>query len=388
MTAVGARGLLCLLPAITANLCAGSVYSLSVVLRALEDAGTVPRASGAGGFSLATAAFLAGVLTHPAVARWLKVPSHTLLAAIGGAAAVGLAAVSHGESALLALAAPLYGAACGHLYCCALGVVRNSGVNRQGLATGIVVAAFALGSVVWSFLLNGAIESHGLGVALWILSAAFSLIGLASSWILSRADEQEVHREQRCKSAPQRTAWTRHFLLLWLGFFSVSAAGLGVISQSALFSKSAHTLGPAALTALVGVGNGLGRLAGGVLVDLLAARAVTSLIALVVALSLGVGAVLDGWGLALAIGVVALSYGAASGAYPAIVMKLSARDSFAGLFARLFTSWGAAAIIAPSFVVALWEEHGSYSLPFMLIASLNVGVCLLFLLVRRGSETS
>ncbi|MCK7495148.1 MAG: hypothetical protein MZW92_31685 [Comamonadaceae bacterium] len=185
MTAGRARGLLCLLPAIAANLCAGSIYSLSVVLRALEDEGTVLRASGAGGFSLATAAFLAGVLTHPPVARWLKLPLHALVAAVGGATAVGIAAVNHGDSALLALAAALYGAACGHLYCCALGAVRSSGVNRPGLATGIVVAAFALGSVVWSLLLSGAIESLGLGVALWVLSTAFALMGFASSWLLS-----------------------------------------------------------------------------------------------------------------------------------------------------------------------------------------------------------
>jgi OFA family oxalate/formate antiporter-like MFS transporter len=382
VTAVHSRTLICMLPAIAANLCAGSIYSISVVLRALEDEGTVPRASGAGGFSLATVAFLAGVLTHPPVARRAKLSRHTLVAAIAGAAAVGIAAANRGDPVLLALSAALYGAGCGHLYCCALGAVRSSGVNRPGLATGMVVAAFALGSVVWSLLLSRATESLGLGVALWLLSAAFALVGGAASWLLSRAGEQHVHHERIRKQAYQTIGWSRQFLLLWLGFFSVSAAGLGVISQSAVFSKSAHTLGPAALTALVGVGNGLGRLAGGALVDILAARFVTSLIALIAGLSLAVGSAMEGWGFALAMCAVTLSYGAASGAYPAMVMKLSTRDSFAGLFARLFTSWGAAAIVAPSVVVAIWESQGSYAPAFIIIASFNIGIGLLFLFLR------
>lgn len=373
MTARASPAARYLLAAVTANLCAGSLYSLSVFLRALEDQDILPRLAGAAGFSLATGAFLAGVLTHPALARWCSLPARVLAVGVSGAVAVAAAALWLRSGLALAVAVLLYGVACGHLYSIALDAVRRSAISRMGLATGCVVACFAAGSAAWSLVLGWGIGRYGAQEALWMLAAAFLVAGTAGFLMLPKV-VTDGRAAEHLGSAP-RASVPRHrpgFALLWLGFFAVSAAGLGVISQAALFSKSIQTVGPAMLTALVGIGNGVGRVAGGALVDLLPSRLVAGAIGVAAAAGLALSAASDGWIFAAAVVLVALSYGAASGAYPGILMRLSSGESFSKDFARLFTGWGIASVIAPPAVAALSSRIGSYWLPFVLIAALNL----------------
>ncbi len=379
MTARASPAARFLLAAVTANLCAGSLYSLSVFLRALEDQDILPRLAGAAGFSLATGAFLAGVLTHPALARWCSLPARLLVVGVSGAVAVAAAALWLGSGLALAVAVLLYGVACGHLYSIALDAVRRSAVPRMGLATGCVVACFAAGSAVWSLVLGWAIDRYGAQDALWMLAAAFLVAGVAGFYIVPKA-VPDARAAEHPSGAPRPSVPQNHprFILLWFGFFAVSAAGLGVISQAALFSKSIQTVGPATLTALVGIGNGVGRVAGGALVDALPSRLVASAIGLAAAAGLTLSVLSSGWVFATAVVLVAVSYGAASGAYPGILMR-SSGESFPKDFARLFTSWGIASLVAPTAVAALSSGLGSYWLPFVGIAVLNLLAGAMFL---------
>ena len=206
-----------------------------------------------------------------------------------------------------------------------------------------------------------------------MLAAAFLIAG-AMGFYMAPKVVLEGRAAEYPSSASRSPVPRNHprFIALWFGFFAVSAAGLGVISQAALFSKSIQTVGPAMLTALVGIGNGVGRIAGGALVDLFPSRFVASAIGLAAAAGLTMSAMSHGWVFAAAVVLVAVSYGAASGAYPGILMRLSSGESFPKDFARLFTSWGIASVFAPTAVAALSSGPGSYWLPFVVIAALNL----------------
>ena len=361
------------LPAVAANLVAGSLYALSVVLRALEQHGGGQRSLVSAGFSVATVAFLVGVLTFPAIAARLGPRSHIGLASLIGAAAVLSAAIAPQMSLALVVAALCYGMSCGHLYCAALGMVKRAKLSRPGLATGIVIAAFAAGSVLWSLCLSSGVTHVGLTGALSLLSASFAATALIVPMMLKPARHGDgEHGTPAAVAAPPLRGPRPHGVVLWIGFFAVSAGGLGVISQSALFLTSIPGLEAAALTAIVGLANGVGRVLGGALSDRLAASVVLALIAFVAAVALGASALLSGAAFIVAIAVVALCYGAASGAYPAVLIKTSSLAAFPARFARLFTGWGMAALLAPLAFAFGWEQRGDYALALLLAAALNL----------------
>jgi MFS family permease len=373
------------LPAVAVNVVAGSLYALSVILRALEQQGG-QRSLVSTGFSLATVAFLFGVLTFPAIGRRLDPRSHIRLIGLMGAAALLSAALALPHLSALALAALCYGVSCGHLYCAALGLVKQARLSKPGLATGIVIAAFAAGSILWSLMLGAALRHIGLQGALLILCGAFVVTALIVPLTLKpRRHDGTEHGAASVSDGPVPRGSAPRLGVLCFGFFAVSAAGLGVISQSALFITSLPGLEAATLTAVVGLANGIGRVGGGALSDRLSASALLALIALVTALALGAGALLSGFGFIISVAVVALCYGAASGAYPAVLIKTASPERFPALFARLFTGWGAAALLAPLAFAFGWERHGDYAPALLLAAALNFTAGLVLIAAIRRS---
>lgn len=373
-------GLRALWPAMAANFAAGSLYAMSVLLRALEEEGRLPRSLASSGFSLATAAFLVGVLSHPGLSRRIGLHAQFRLAGLIGAVAIACAAIFLSQPAVLAAAALGYGTMCGHLYCGALVAVKQANLKRLGLATGVVVASFAAGSVAWSLLLGHLVHRWGLQEALWAFAAVFSGVALSAARGLAARSPARIQVEE---NLPGRPATARDPIpslpVLWVGFFAVAAAGLGVISQSALFSTTIPGLEPAWLTALVGLANGAGRLGGGGLADRLAPRYTLAAIAMATAVALVAGMRTQGWGFAAAVVLVALCYGAASSAYPAALMRASAGGSFSADFARLFTGWGLAALVAPATFAVAWHYQGDYVGSFAVVAGLNLLVCVVLL---------
>jgi MFS family permease len=374
------------LPAVTINLVAGSLYSLSVVLRALEQHGGGQRSLVSAGFSVATVAFLIGVLTFPATAARFGPQSHIGLASLIGAAAVFSAATTPEISPALVVAALLYGMSCGHLYCAALGMVKRARLSKPGLAAGIAIAGFAAGSILWSLVLGSTLSRFGLHGALLVLSGAFVTTALVVPMALKSVRQTGAEDSaSHAFVAPILRSSARRLALLWFGFFAVSAAGLGVISQSALFMTSLPGLEAATLTAIVGLANGTGRIVGGALSDRLPASALLAQIAFVTALALGAGALLEGLGFIVSVVLVALCYGAASGAYPAVLIKTASPEHFPAQFARLFTGWGAAALLAPLAFALGWDRHGDYAPVLLLAAALNLTASVLLGTVLRKS---
>lgn len=357
--------------AVLANLCAGSLYSFSVLVRHLEDAGVVHRGAGASGFTLATLAFLAGVLAYPAVARRTTLRTHLPLSSAAGAVALAWAACHDDSRFVLGVCAVAYGAACGQMYASALAAVRHAATKRVGLTTGLIVASFALGSATWSLVLSWQLSQRGFTTACLVAAAVFLFAGAAARLLPVGPPAPPASAVSgSMQSSPSVDGPT--FASLWFGFFAVSAAGLAVISQAALFSTSIDTPGPGVLTALLGIGNGVGRVLGGAALDRLSPRAATATIAAAVALALALAGELDGYAFVAATSAIALGYGAAAGAYPAILMRCTTREHFPAAFARLFTAWGLAALMAPLAMVQIGSFTGGYSIPLLALSGVNL----------------
>lgn len=367
-----------IMAAVALNLCGGSLYSLSVLLKAFETSAGLEQTLTAVGFSLAAGAFLGGVLTAPTVGRLLSISTHSFL--VGLLALVSLVVAGWGVDLPIALAgsAVAYGWCCGQFYSVALSAVRRSGFPALGLPTGVVVASFAVGSAAWSYFIAAVTLEAGLSAACWTMGIAFALCGTLAAGALRGAPHLKGVRpsEVRSSSAPRPQVAA---LKLWVGFFAISAAGLAVISQAATLAGSISFLSAAGVTAAIGLSNGVGRIAGGRLCDRTSAPVMLASLAAVAALT--VGLVASGHGGAITIGavIVALAYGAGSAAYPAVLMRQCSVVAFPAGFARLFTAWGSAAILVPPFASHWLQSTGGYGPILTAVAAVNVAVVVLLL---------
>jgi OFA family oxalate/formate antiporter-like MFS transporter len=371
-----------ILAGVALNLCAGSLYSLSVLLKAFETSAGLETTLTAYGFSLAAGAFLGGVLTASLVGKATSIATQSLL--VGALALISLivAGLSIGRPAALAASALAYGWCCGQFYSIALSAVRRSGFAALGLPTGFVVASFAIGSAAWSYLIAAIVTRAGLSEACWTIGVAFALSGVAAAVALRKAPPLAVAGPS---GSPCRSARLAHVsvLKLWVGFFAISAAGLAVISQAATLATSFSFVSAAGLTAAIGLANGVGRIAGGRLIDRFAAPVMLAGLAGFAAMTIGLVASGHGGFIATGAVLVALAYGAGSAAYPAVLMRQSSVASFPGRFARLFTAWGSAAILTPPLASYWLQATGGYGYALTAVAALNAAV-VVFLLSRTG----
>lgn len=357
--------------AIALNLCGGSLYSLGVLLRAFEDSTGIGRTVTALGFSLAAASFLGGVLSAPATGKVMSIARQPIVAGLVAMMALVAAAQWLVVPLVLAASAIMYGWCCGQFYSVALSAVRRSGARSLGLATGVTVASFAVGSAAWSFLIAAATIRWGLFITCTAMGLGFALCGVVAGAMLCDAPNPAAQTAASPPTGPPMGA-VMGGMKLWMGFFAISTAGLAVISQAAALADSTMFLSAASLTALIGLSNGAGRVLGGAIADRVRAPLLLAGVSAAAAMTLAMVATGDGGAIAVGGVLVALAYGAGSAAYPAALMGQCSVVAFPRSFARLFTAWGLAAILAPPLMASWVLSSGSYTGVLLAIAALNL----------------
>ncbi|MEP7207538.1 MAG: MFS transporter [Casimicrobiaceae bacterium] len=374
------------------NLASGGLYAYSVLLPAFETGSGIGRADASLIFSLATVAFLAGVWVAARIGR--RASARGLCTTGSAAMIVGLAWCAWAPSYvnLLIGYSVVYGVGVGVGYAGALAMVAQAPLERRGWASGIVVAAFALGSVAWARAYAASIVGLGLAATLVLAALAIVVLGALAWAIAGPPRRTEVAAAKATFStsadvgAPVRP-WARSSLVtLWLAFFAGASGGLAVISQATALA-GATAPGDAAGTwaaMAVGLGNGAGRLAGGASADHCAPHRLLAAIALTMAVALGALAIGSGAAPAwLWLALIAIGYGALSAAVPAVLMHALPVQAFAGSYARTFTAWGCAGLLAPWAFGGWFAASGRYTEALVLLAVLNAAIALGLLARRR-----
>lgn len=370
------------------NFASGGLYAYSVLLPAFEAGSGIGRADASLIFSIATLAFLAGVWL---AARMSRRASARELCATGTVAMVaGLVwcACAPTFANLVIGYSVVYGVGVGVGYAGALATVAQAPLVRRGRASGVVVAAFALGSVAWAQAYATAIVGVGLAGTLAGAAVAVLVLGAMTHAIAGPAVRRTAtvaSSAMTVEPRPARDGARSSLVTLWLAFFAGASGGLAVISQAtALAGASApgDVAGTWAAMA-VGFGNGAGRLAGGASADHCAPHRLLAAIALVLAMSLAALAVGADTGTAwLWLASIALGYGALSAAVPAVLMQAVPGPAFATAYARTFTAWGCAGLLAPWAFGGWFTASGRYTEALVLLAAINAAIAL-GLVVRR-----
>ena len=338
------RHILALGAGVLMNMVFGSLYAWSVFIPGLEQEFTVLRADVSIVFSLAVISFTAGNFLVPFVFGRLPTALLPLLSAGLAGAGLALAGMGSGYQTIVFGFGVLFGLGCGIAYNTSLQTAQFALPNKPGLANGIIISSFAVGSILAANLLSDSIAVTGVRATFWMLALSVIGVGLVSVLLLALSSV----KLPRHVGGPSKN---RQVLgISWVGFFLGAFAGTMAIGHAAAIVL--HFGGPAALAvtgvAVLGIGNAAGRLFSGWLSDLISVRSVAGLAHLTSAIGLVV--VLGnptGEGAVVTLVMAGIAYGMTASVYPSAVSIFMGRASYGRNFGILLTAWGAAGLAGP-----------------------------------------
>ena len=349
----------------------GSVHAFSVFLTPLEQAFDASRAQVSLTYSLALATLTLAVLTgHRIYGRWRPGPFIITVALIA-ASGVVVAAFAPSLTIVWLGYGVLFGGANGLGYGFGLQLAAQANPGREGLAMGIVTAAYALGAAVSPPLFAAALDTGGYQPAMIGLCLALIALGGVSAALLTvsgvRFSEQPANMLPPLPKISDLT-------LLWIGYGAGVAGGLMAIGHAAGIIRSVSaTSTDWTAPVVIALCNLIGSLIAGRLADrlppvrLLIGLPLLSAAALaLLALSGSVQSALIG------LGCVGFAYGGIIAAYPSVIAKLYGLHSSPRIYGLVFTAWGTAGLVAPWFAGQLYDWNGSYQTAVMTGCALSV----------------
>ena len=320
----------------------------------------------AGVFSVGLLAFMVGVLLGGRVAD-RTAPRRLALITLAGTVVglLGTAAASAG--ALFLTFGVLVGASTGLGYATAVRVAGTV-ATRRGLALGIVVSAYAVGTAVLAPAASALLRAVGRGWTFVVLAGTLGAVLGVASWLVPGV--RPVTRRRTASEHP-RARPSAPVVTLWAAFGLGSAPALAAFAQAGALVGTAGAV--ALAVALLNVGNFAGRLVAGPLSDHVGRRTalhVDSALLVLACIPLAVGA--TGPLALVALLVLGLQYGALSALTPAATADVVPGERFGTTYGLVFTGWGIAGLLAPvgaaAFAVKVGFD-GAY-LAFLAVAAL------------------
>ncbi|WP_433288858.1 MFS transporter [Pseudonocardia sp. CA-142604] len=293
-------------------------------------------------FSVGLAAFTVGVLVGGRVADSVSPRRLALLTAVGAVLGLLGSAAATSLPILILAFGILLGASTGLGYATAVRVAGTVQSGR-GLALGLVVSAYAVGTAVLAPVAAALLVAVGRSGTFVVLAAVLGGVLLAAAALVPG----------RAPSSPRqsrhRARWTRPsrpVAVLWLVFALSSAPALAAFAQA---GNLAGTPGAVALAVtLLNIGNFVGRLVAGPLSDRVGRSTAlhgNSALLLLACLPPAVGA--TGPIALVALFLLGTQYGAISTLIPAATADVVPSEQFGSTYGVVFTGWGIAGLLAP-----------------------------------------
>ncbi len=266
-----------------------------------------------------------------------------------------------------------FGFSSGLGYGLSLYIVSSVTENKKlGFALGLVTASYAFGAVIFSmlypFLFDHFGFENGYIFGLLILSSIV-VIGLIL-FSISR-----VKIEQKSIANQQKDLNETNILKLWLGYFLGVFAGLMLIGHAVPMINSFGGSASTSITAitLMTLGSGIAGIYAGWLVDRFGCKRPLLAILMIntgaiLALSIMTNINL----LIILLVLIASLYGAVIAIYPTLVSHIVGNNLSAMVYGRVFTAWGSAGLISPSFAGWLFEKNNNYDASIILTLSISI----------------
>jgi OFA family oxalate/formate antiporter-like MFS transporter len=362
------------------NLALGVLFSWSVISKAIPADWGWSEAGRALPYSVACLVF---ALTMVPAGRLQDRIGPRVVATVGGVmlgAGMILASLTSSLPAYIVGFGALAGAGIGACHASATpAAVKWFPASRTGLITGLVVSGFGLASVYIAPLANALIQARGVPVTMLVFGIASPVIVVAlAQWLRAPpagfvpAASAATADARATDFTPGEMLRTWQFYVLWFLLVCGAGAGLMVISKLAKMVEvqGGLTLG-FALVAILALGNGGGRIAGGFLSDRFG-RKPTLLVAYLsqaVAILLLAAARPDnmlGGGAALAAlsALIGANYGANLSQLPSVTKDYYGLRHFGVNYGLVFTAWGLGGFTLSLIAGAVFDRTHSFAFAY------------------------
>jgi OFA family oxalate/formate antiporter-like MFS transporter len=313
--------------------------------------------------------------------RFMQRRGARLTAVIGAllfAAGYVLASLSGGDFLLLLISLSLVaGAGIGFGYICPLTVAMQWFPDKKGLVTGISVAGFGAGAIFLSVVAEHLLVTRGMDVMHVFRSIGLGcgLVAVCSALLLREPPTaNRVGSPQRAgspKTVPAAALTSRNFLLLCLGMFSGTFAGLLVVGNLKPLALSFGLGGSTATVAIsvFALGNAMGRIGWGQVHDRFGSHATILLCQTFLGLSMLFFLLPPEPSLVLAaVLLTGIGFGGCFVVYASSVVEMFGISFFPRLYPICFLWYGLAALIGPSLGGTIADATGSYEISIAMSA--------------------
>jgi len=261
--------------------------------------------------------------------------------------------------------------------------------ERRGLITGIAVAGFGCGALVFGPFARALIASFGPFRTFKILGVVFyGVVSLAAVVLrdppgaASRPAVRATNHDRTLGGALRTWQW----YALWALLFLNVTAGIAIIAEAAPMAQElggATEVQAAALVGTIAVFNGAGRFVWSTLSDALGRRAVFTLLFGIQAIVFVVLPKAPTYEVFLVLCCIALlCYGGGFGTMPAFVTDYFGASNVGRIYGLMLTAWGAGAALGPMLVSRLRDTTGHYVLGLQTIGAIMLVSSMLPLLLR------
>lgn len=335
------------------SLVMGTVHAFSVFIAPLEASFGAPRAT----VSLAYAVSLVAIAVAVLLGRWIYPVArpHVLLCAACGVAALGAACAAAAPTMPLFILAyaVVFGLANGVGYGFGLQLAALANPGREGLAMGLVTAAYAAGAALAPLPFSRAISAGGVDLALVGLAAVLVVVG-AASWRALSSCSLRFQRPPATSDADAPLAW------MWFAYGAAVFAGLMTIGHADTIARDAGLAASWLAPTVMALANLLGSVAAGRLADAWSPTPLLVALALLTGLA-SAGLASAALPVLLPLAVIGGAYGGFIAVFPAMIAKRFGSATGAWVYGRVFTAWGVAGLAAPWLAGVLFDRTGAYA---------------------------
>lgn len=265
--------------------------------------------------------------------------------------------------------------------------------DRPGLASGIIIMSFALGSLLASFLIGPLIASAGLAGAFAVLGIGYGICMMLSALYLVNPESSKAVQHAHVDLTPKQILTDKRFIALWLLLFLNVCGGIAIISKAAVLGVEVVGMNAAQSTmfvAIIGLFNGIGRLFWSSVSDKIGCW--TTFMVFIgingICFALIPSFSTNSTSFQALTYIIIAGYGAGFATMPSFVKNIFGDEKYGQVLGYTLTAWSAAAFVGPLLLGLSTDISIFYLFSVLLIVGLGVGVWLKGLLTQKEEVLS
>ncbi len=409
--------------AILIQLCLGAIYAWSVYTPELT------KSVDEGGFGFSSQAtqwpFSVGLLVFAVVmvlaGNWQKKSGPRIVSIVGGIV-LGLGYILAGLFGKTLPAQVIFigligGAGIGLAYVCPIAVGVKWFPDKKGLITGLAVAGFGFGALIWVKLAGSwghMVENMGV-MQTWLVFGVVYLVAVlvGSIWMVNPPDDYKPAGWE--PPPPSATAITGavnydqwkmlrmpQFYMIWFCFIAGAMAGLMVIGVIKLFgidalqttgltAEEASAIAGTAMAVFYSLANGIGRIVWGTISDKTGRKMAIFLMCLIQGIAMLTFFFLGKfiWGLWIWSAIIGFNFGGNFALYPAATADYFGNRNVGVNYGWMFTAYGIGGLVGPQIagkfrdMATAGGGYNAWMTPFVIAGIVSIIAAVVILLTKK-----